>query len=318
MEIPDKEDNIEQPDNGDRSEDITGTPQEHPISEDQAAPEPNSNEEKGHALPEVNDNNEAELKGYVRNKTFIGLTVLILGLLAFILAFSWVIHQPKTPDPQEGVYAPLRKVLGFNQRVNSLLFSAKHLTPTYPKSAAVKEARVNGGYGMDTSFKVNDWLLNVVNIDKHDTMTFSMDDIKKLPKTEIVYNFKCIEGWCQITHWGGARVIDFINQYKLATHSGKPLDPNNPKDMAGYMGLQTPDGEYYVGLDMKSAIHPQTLLCYELNGKPLPYDQGAPLRLIIPIKYGIKSLKRIGIIFFSDKRPADYWYERGYDYDAAL
>jgi DMSO/TMAO reductase YedYZ molybdopterin-dependent catalytic subunit len=55
-----------------------------------------------------------------------------------------------------------------------------------------------------------------------------------------------------------------------------------------------------------------------MNGKPLPYDQGAPLRLIVPTKYGIKSLKRIGVIFFSDKRPADYWYEQGYDYDAAL
>jgi len=198
----------------------------------------------------------------------------------------------------------------------------KNLEESIKRLNAGQKAIIDGGNysiisvgldGLVTSFNKGSEV-----IDKHDTMTFSMDDIKKLPKTEIVYNFKCIEGWCQITHWGGARVIDFINQYKLATHSGKPLDPNNPKDMAGYMGLQTPDGEYYVGLDMKSAIHPQTLLCYELNGKPLPYDQGAPLRLIIPIKYGIKSLKRIGIIFFSDKRPADYWYERGYDYDAAL
>ena len=46
--------------------------------------------------------------------------------------------------------------------------------------------------------------------------------------------------------------------------------------------------------------------------------QGYPLRLIIPVKYGIKNIKRIGTIFFSDTRPKDYWYERGYDYDAAL
>jgi DMSO/TMAO reductase YedYZ molybdopterin-dependent catalytic subunit len=83
-----------------------------------------------------------------------------------------------------------------------------------------------------------------------------------------------------------------------------------------YVGLVTPDKEYYVGIDMPSMIQPQTLLCYEMNGKPLPLDQGYPLRLIIPVKYGIKHLKRIGTIFFSDQKPADFWAERGYDYYA--
>jgi DMSO/TMAO reductase YedYZ molybdopterin-dependent catalytic subunit len=78
--------------------------------------------------------------------------------------------------------------------------------------------------------------------------------------------------------------------------------------------LITPDKKYYVGIDMASAIHPQTLLCYEMNGMSLPMNQGNPLRLIIPVKYGIKSIKRIGTIYFSDQRPPDYWAERGYDY----
>ena len=142
--------------------------------------------------------------------------------------------------------------------------------------------------------------------------------IKKLPKTEICFNFKCIEGWSQVTHWGGVRLIDFVNHYRLATRSGKPVSPDHVEDLAHYAGFQTPDDKYYVGLDIASALHPQTLLCYEMNGKPLPYDQGAPLRLIVPVKYGIKSLKRIGLIYFSDQRPPDYWFERGYDYDAAL
>jgi DMSO/TMAO reductase YedYZ molybdopterin-dependent catalytic subunit len=55
-----------------------------------------------------------------------------------------------------------------------------------------------------------------------------------------------------------------------------------------------------------------------MNGAPLPMNQGYPLRLIIPVKYGIKHLKRIGSIFFSNTRPPDYWYERGYDYYAGL
>ena len=82
------------------------------------------------------------------------------------------------------------------------------------------------------------------------------------------------------------------------------------------MSLETPDSSYYVGLDMASALHPQTLLCYEMGGAPLLPAHGAPLRLVIPVKYGIKNLKRIGTIRFTDVRPPDYWAERGYDWYA--
>ena len=56
----------------------------------------------------------------------------------------------------------------------------------------------------------------------------------------------------------------------------------------------------------------------EMNGQTLPLNQGYPLRLIIPVKYGIKHLKRIGTMYFDNKRPPDYWYERGYDYFSGL
>jgi DMSO/TMAO reductase YedYZ molybdopterin-dependent catalytic subunit len=76
--------------------------------------------------------------------------------------------------------------------------------------------------------------------------------------------------------------------------------------------METPDGGYYIGLDRESALHPQTLLCYEMNGEPLTSDHGAPLRLVIPVKYGIKHIKRIGTIRFTRERPADYWAVQGY------
>ena len=69
---------------------------------------------------------------------------------------------------------------------------------------------------------------------------------------------------------------------------------------------------------MASALHPQTLLCYEMNGRPLLPEHGAPLRLITPRKYGIKQLKRIGTLAFVAERPADYWAARGYDWHAGL
>ena len=126
-----------------------------------------------------------------------------------------------------------------------------------------------------------------------------------------------IEGWSVVTQWAGARFVDFANLYRPATRSGKPPDPRKrPEDLVRYVSLATPDDDYYVGLDMESALHPQTLLCYEMNGKPLTAPHGAPLRLVIPVKYGIKNIKGIGTIHFTDRRPPDYWAERGYDWYA--
>ena len=71
---------------------------------------------------------------------------------------------------------------------------------------------------------------------------------------------------------------------------------------------------YYVGLDVASAMHPQTLLAWALNGEPLTWNHGAPLRLAIPIKYGVKNIKRIATIRWTNVRPTDYWGERGYDW----
>jgi len=61
-------------------------------------------------------------------------------------------------------------------------------------------------------------------------------------------------------------------------------------------------------------MHPQTILAYEMNGKPLTPEHGAPLRLVSPLKYGIKQLKRIGAIELTNERPRDYWAEQGYDW----
>ena len=66
------------------------------------------------------------------------------------------------------------------------------------------------------------------------------------------------------------------------------------------------------------ALHPQTLLCDESNGKPLFFVHGGPLRLVTTVKYGIKSIKWLSRLRFQDERPADYWAERGYDWYAGL
>lgn len=146
-------------------------------------------------------------------------------------------------------------------------------------------------------------------------LLLTLEEIKRLPRVEMVTQLKCIEGWSVIVQWAGARLADLIAKYPPVTRSGDDPDVlRRPDDLVRYVSLETPNAGYYVGLDMESALHPQTLLCYEMNGEPLSLAHGAPLRLVIPLKYGIKNIKRIGRITYSDKRPSDYWAERGYDW----
>jgi DMSO/TMAO reductase YedYZ molybdopterin-dependent catalytic subunit len=239
----------------------------------------------------------------IRRKTIMSFAIFALLIAAGI----WAWRALYTAPPAKGdayIRPPLRKALQANEKIFSSTFNSKKLVKTYPVSAAVKKVRVNGKAGMDERFDPATWKLQLVRA-PGDTLRLSIDDIKRLPKTDIVFNFKCIEGWSQITHWGGVVFADFVRAYGLEEQA-----------RSRYIGLVTPDGGYYVGIDMASAMHPQTLLCYEMNGEPLPKIQGAPLRLIIPVKYGIKHLKRIGTLFFSDSQPRDYWAERGYDYYA--
>ena len=85
-----------------------------------------------------------------------------------------------------------------------------------------------------------------------------------------------------------------------------------------FVYMETPDGDYYGGYNMSACRHPQSLLVTEMAGQPLSPDHGAPLRLHMPIKYGYKQLKRIGLIAYMDTRPDDYWTKLGYDWYAGL
>jgi len=236
-----------------------------------------------------------------RNRSIVAFILFAGAIVASIFIWKWLHRQPEVADAPK----PLRKVLSVNEKVFSKTLSSNHFAKTYPVSEAVKQVRVNGDIGLKNALDSN-WKLHLVE-NTGDTVLITLADIKSLPKTDLVFDFKCIEGWSQITHWAGVKFSDFARKYNL-----------DAQTQMNYVGLSTPDEQYYVGIDMASMMHPQTLLVYEMNGKPLPLNQGYPLRLIIPVKYGIKSIKRIGTIFFSNTPPPDYWYERGYDYYSGL
>ncbi|MHA4896074.1 molybdopterin-dependent oxidoreductase [Pedobacter sp. PWIIR3] len=244
----------------------------------------------------------------IKRRTFISFGAFFaLGTGAFV-GWKWLYNSPEEiADITGGTRGPLRRALNKSELFFRNFFSNKHLVKTYPISEAATDVRVNSTIGIDDDgFNPDKWQLKVKNADGS-TLKISIDEIKSMPKTELVFDFKCVEGWDQIQHWAGVKLIDFLDHYHMEENVKKK-----------YMGLETPNGEYYVGLEMESAVHPQTILAYEMNGKPLLLEHGAPLRLIIPVKYGIKNLKRIGTISFSNTRPKDYWAEQGYDYYSGL
>jgi hypothetical protein len=140
-------------------------------------------------------------------------------------------------------------------------------------------------------------------------LLLTLDDILALPRHEFVTEFKCIEGWSQIVHWAGVRMRDFLEVYPPAL-----IDGTEPK----YVYMETPDGNYYTSYDLNVLRHPQALLTTEMMGAPLTQYHGAPLRLHLPMKYGYKQIKRIGLIAYTNELPDDYWTKLGYDWYGGL
>jgi DMSO/TMAO reductase YedYZ molybdopterin-dependent catalytic subunit len=243
---------------------------------------------------------DREVEREIARKTRRSLLTGGIAALAGFAGWEWL----RTRRPDDEVQWPLRLALRANEQLTRDYFRDTRLAPTFSE-ADIEAPRRNGDYGLGDDVDPK-WQLQVDGAGD-DTLSLSLADIKSLPKIEMITEFKCIEGWSRILKWGGARFRDFAAKW-------------GPKDLdaGSYVSLETPDAEYYVGLDAASAMHPQTLLAYELNGKPLPVENGAPLRLVIPLKYGVKNLKRIGRIEFTDRRPADYWAERGYDWYAGF
>ena len=241
---------------------------------------------------------------------------LITGALglAGLGGWRWLVSQPNV----QGLPGPLRKVHEFNAALSNAYYKNTRLAPEFARSQ-VQRVRTNGKVGLGKDFDPAAWRLTVLGYAPAGAaprrQEFTLEQLKALPRTEMTVEFKCIEGWSAIVNWAGVRLSDFLARYPLATASGQPANPAGaPQDLAPYVGLTTPDDKYYVGIEMESALHPQTLLCYEMNGQPLTDAHGAPLRLVTPLKYGIKHLKRMGTMAFTREQPRDYWAELGYDW----
>jgi len=271
-----------------------------------AASAPSTTE--GETTEENISRQNAEVLRRMQQQTRRSFLVAGAAALAGLGGFRWLTSRRS----DDGTPWPFRQALRLNEQLARDYFRPSRLAPASPPAAAGD--RVNGDLGLDEEIDVSSWQLSVEGIAGRDEpLMLPLDALKKLPRVEMTTEFKCIEGWSKVMQWAGARFSDFMAAYP-------PVAPDEDQSAAPppYVAMETPDGAYYVGVEMESMLHPQTLLAYEMNGAPLTQEHGAPLRLVITIKYGVKNLKRIGTIRYSRARPADYWAERGYDWYIGL
>jgi sulfoxide reductase catalytic subunit YedY len=139
--------------------------------------------------------------------------------------------------------------------------------------------------------------------------TFDVDELMKLaPLQERIYRMRCVEGWSMVIPWVGYSLAELIRRVEP---TGKAkyveyLTLADPKQMPGVRSrvLEWP---YVEGLRMDEAMHPLTLLCVGVYGQTLPNQCGAPVRIVVPWKYGFKSGKSIVKIRFTEKEPRTAW-----------
>jgi DMSO/TMAO reductase YedYZ molybdopterin-dependent catalytic subunit len=196
----------------------------------------------------------------------------------------------------------LKKGLDFSDWVSARLFWRGHLAPTFSGSELTpfEKFPINGYDVDDPGVIFENWSLTVTGLVQKPG-DYKLEQIQALPPTRQNTRHVCVEGWDVIGRFGGARLSDFLNMIGGDTS-------------ARFIAVTCAD-DYYETLDMATALHPQTLLCYEMYDRPLTREHGAPLRLIIPTKVGYKQAKYLTDLKVTNVvEKVGYWEDQGYSY----
>lgn len=203
--------------------------------------------------------------------------------------------------------ALLDRSLTFDDDVAEALYSKDRMVRTYDKSEITKLPNNYHGRTPGPEF-LPDWSLQVSGLASGRMERFTTAQLlAKFKLHEQVTRLVCVEGWSAVAWWGGIRFADLLEAFP-------------PAEGARFAALRSTvslDGSghpepYYVSLDLGTAKHAQTLLATHHNGQPLSLAHGAPLRLLTPVKLGLKNIKALTDITYTRTEPADYWRERGY------
>jgi DMSO/TMAO reductase YedYZ molybdopterin-dependent catalytic subunit len=190
-----------------------------------------------------------------------------------------------------------------NQSFGELLVKPQLLIPEFSKGAIDPKALLLNSYEGTPEIDTDEDYTLTIDGEVKFPMELSLSALKKIPFTSVIMQHVCVEGWAAVVQWGGLRLRDLAKMVQ-------------PKDSARYVLFQSAD-KYTESWDLASAIHPQTLLAYQMNGAPIPDDNGAPIRLAAPIKLGYKLSKWVTKVTFTSQIPKGgkgYWEEQGYEW----
>jgi DMSO/TMAO reductase YedYZ molybdopterin-dependent catalytic subunit len=260
-------------------------------------------------LPVV-EMNPGELLKWTRRE------VLLLGVGAAAALTGGAFLLPKDTLSRIGVRRStdsrskewiLNHALRFDDDVATALYSENRLVPTYTKSQITPLKNNYNGVTPDPAY-IPGWKLALDGLDSGLRMSLDIRTLMtRFPLHDQITRLVCIEGWSAIAWWAGLKFADLLQAFP-------------PKPQAKWAQVESsvnldaggnPD-PYFVAIDLATARHPQTLLATHHNGQPLTVDHGAPLRLLAPVKLGLKNVKAITRITYSGDPPRDYWAERGY------
>jgi len=193
----------------------------------------------------------------------------------------------------------------WNEGFEELMFSPDRLAPELPESEQTPDKDFPV-YFHSTSMPVapTNWTLKVGGLIEH-PLILTLDKLLVMPATEMRVRHYCIDGWSAVASWRGVRVSEIARLARLDRR-------------VKYVEFRSFDNGYWSGWDLASAMHPQTMLAYEMNGRPLRADHGAPLRLYSAVKLGYKSVKYLTEVNFLPNKVGGYWEERGFEWFAGV
>lgn len=215
-----------------------------------------------------------------------------------------IIHGNKNWPKKEWL---LNEALRIDDDVAEALYSKNRLVPTYNKSQITRLKNNYNGATPDPSY-IPEWRLTLDGLASGLSVSLNIRNLlASLQVREQITRLVCVEGWSAIAGWAGLRFDDLLNAYPPMSQAKWARLESSVN--LGRWGNPDP---YYASLDLPTARHPQTLLATHLNGKPLTVEHGAPLRLVVPMKLGLKNIKAITRITYTGDEPTDYWAKRGY------
>jgi DMSO/TMAO reductase YedYZ molybdopterin-dependent catalytic subunit len=203
----------------------------------------------------------------------------------------------------------LNRALRIDDDVAEALYSVNRKVPTYAKSQITPLKNNYNGATPDPGY-ISGWKLTLAGLASGLSISLDIQNLlTRFSVHEQITQLVCVEGWSAIAWWAGLRFDDLIRAYPpMSQAKWARVESSVNLDASG-----NPD-PYFMALDLATARHPQTLLATHFNGQPLTVDHGAPLRLLVPMKLGLKNVKAITRITYVVEEPRDYWAERGYSH----